>query len=201
MERKIVVRKTKHSDFLFGYPYVAEVIGSVLRIKDPKFTGDSHIIYSTDEFYCHDEKNDNNDSNKCITMSYLTNYNGYMIFRGAYFMCGDYSVDDDSKCYYIYQLGKANKDTYGVFTQYDKNGKYFASDSDAINYLKVIIDRTIEVEGNEDECNELILSDFETFGHIFVYILNAGDMLKVVDADSCVEELEGLDFMLDEVMF
>jgi hypothetical protein len=33
----------------------------------------------------------------------------------------------------------------------------------------VIIDRTIEFEGEKMKCNEIILSDLETFGHIFVY--------------------------------
>lgn len=207
MERKIVVRKTKHSDFLFGYPYVAEVIGSVLKICDPNFAGDSHIICSTDEFYIQDERhtyklsdgNEDESVNKCITMSYLLNYGNYIIFRGIYFLSGDGSVDDDSGCYYIYRLGNQNKEM-GWFVQYNEQGIKFTSESEAISYTKLLIDRTDSLSDDEvDNCKEIILSDLETFGALFVYIMNVSDMLKIVDADSCVDELAGLDFVLEEV--
>jgi hypothetical protein len=192
MERKIVVHKTKHKDFVYGYPYQAEVTHSKLRIRDPAFKGNTYTVYDASKFYIHDEydkeKNkDNTDKdivyNRCITMDYLTRHKDFVILRGLFFMSGELSVQDDSKCYYIYEPKNRDIENNGHFLEYDYDGKYFESQSEAVAYIK----RTIDDADIEADSSITNLYDLDTFGGPFVYMMNANDIIYSVK-----DELEGM---------
>ena len=186
MERKIVVHKTKHKDFVFGYPYQAEVTHSKLRIRDPAFNGNTYTVYDANKFYIHDEydkdANENIDKivyNRCITMNYITRYKNFVILRGLFFMAGDLDVKDDSKCYYIYEPRSHDKETKGHFLEYDYDGKYFESQDEAIAYIK----RTIDDANDESDEGITNLYDLDTFGGPFMYMMNASDIIYSVESE------------------
>lgn len=168
IQKKTIVYKQKKtdSDFIYGYPYSAEMFGNSLRIQDEEFQGNIYRTYDSNLFYVQDAtfvniKDDDVAYRRCITVRYLCSYKDTVLLRGCYYKCGTGQVDNDSECLYLRK--------HGLSLYYVENGCYgfdFNTDEEAIIVFKKAIDNCI----NFDNLNEL--------GEASLYIMNINQVLE-----------------------